>query len=156
MEKENDVEEKWNSFWKEIILNEDGTVNLEQVKKELFDFSFMLEQVPKVYYEITGGFLSKPNYYAVDVINKADEYYEKLHELKPHSEYNFVDDDEVCVEDKDGSIKYFMIHYSDIMAAWMLIPFTDKNFKEVVKDEFGDVVRIFLHQYDYDVLKKIK
>jgi len=71
------IRSNWN-FWKDIIIKSDGTVNLAQLKKELSDFSHVLEQVPLVYCHITGSLLSKTNYFAQDVINVADEHYEKL------------------------------------------------------------------------------
>ena len=74
------VEEEWNNFWKGIVCNPDGSINIEQVKKELADFSFVLSQVPKVYCHITGSLLSKVMYQAETVIAKADEYYEQAYE----------------------------------------------------------------------------
>lgn len=74
-----DVEKIWNEFWKEIVCNPDGTINIEQVKKELADFSFVMEQVPAVYEHITGGTLSKIMYHKEVVIAKADEHYQQLY-----------------------------------------------------------------------------
>ena len=68
MRKQYDVEEEW-EFWKDIVCNEDGTINIEQLKKELCDFSLMIGEVPKVYVAVTGGTLSKPLYYADTVIS---------------------------------------------------------------------------------------
>lgn len=71
-------------FWDKIILRKDGTVNMTQLYRELSDFSFMMEQVPLVYCHVTGGILSKPNYYAKEVIaladRRADENLESWHE----------------------------------------------------------------------------
>lgn len=71
------VEEQWDSFWKPIVTNEDGTINIEQVKKELYDFSFVMEQVPKVYCHITGSRMSKVMYHADTVIAVADDYFQE-------------------------------------------------------------------------------
>jgi hypothetical protein len=65
-----EVEKEWNDFWKDIVCNEDESVNIEQLKKELSDYSFILRQVPKVYSHITNGTLSKVNYKAETVINE--------------------------------------------------------------------------------------
>jgi hypothetical protein len=46
----------------------------EQLKAELSDYHFMLGQVPKVYDHVTGGLLTKTNYYASVVIGAADDY----------------------------------------------------------------------------------
>ncbi len=74
MKKSNEVEDCWNEFWKDICTHSDGTIDLEAIKKELFDFHFVIQQVPKVYSHITGGQFSKVNYYAEDVILEADNY----------------------------------------------------------------------------------
>ena len=74
MRKEYDVEKEW-EFWKTIICNEDGTINVDQLKLELHDYSLMLGEVPKVYIEVTGGTLSKPHYYADGVIRMFRERY---------------------------------------------------------------------------------
>ena len=74
MRKQYDVEEEW-EFWKDIVCNEDGTINVEQLKKELCDFSLMIGEVPKVYSAVTGGMLSKPHYYADTVISVFNERY---------------------------------------------------------------------------------
>lgn len=62
-------------FWDNIIRNPDGTINEEQLYKELADFSFVMDQVSDVYCHITGNLLSKCNYRANMVKDKADEYY---------------------------------------------------------------------------------
>jgi hypothetical protein len=74
MRKQYDVEEEW-EFWKTVICNEDGTINVNQLKLELSDYYFMLNEVPKVYSEVTGGMLSKPHYYADGVIQEFNERY---------------------------------------------------------------------------------
>lgn len=68
------VEKVFNEFWSEIVCNPDGTLNKEQVMKELYDFHFVLENVPKVYCHITGNKLSKPNYDAQVVIDAFEEH----------------------------------------------------------------------------------
>lgn len=63
-----DVEQVYQDFWKEIICDKDGNINIEKVKNELHDYYIMLEEVPKVYSEITDGLLSKPLYDAEIVL----------------------------------------------------------------------------------------
>ena len=53
-------EEKYNSFWKEIVENEDGTINMDQLKKELSDFTLLIANVTKVYCNLTNSKISKP------------------------------------------------------------------------------------------------
>lgn len=67
------VEETYKNFWKDIICDENGEVNIEQVKKELCDFYKIIQEVPKVYSEVTGGLLSKPLYDAGTVISVFNE-----------------------------------------------------------------------------------
>lgn len=74
MTRQYDVEEEW-EFWQTIVCNEDGTINVEQLKKELCDYSLMLGEVPYVYSEVTGGLLSKPHYDAHVVISVFNERY---------------------------------------------------------------------------------
>lgn len=73
-----DIEENWESFWKGIVCNPDGSINQEKVKKELYDFSYIMDQVPKVYCHITGDILSKLMYPAETVISVADEHFQKV------------------------------------------------------------------------------
>jgi hypothetical protein len=67
------VEQTYNDFWKEIVENEDGTINIEQVKKELSDYYFLLQQVPAVYSAVTNGTLSKTTYNAETVITEYED-----------------------------------------------------------------------------------
>lgn len=55
-----DYEVKYNEFWKEII-EKDGVVNIDQVKRELYDFAMMINEVSEVYCHVTNGAISKPN-----------------------------------------------------------------------------------------------
>lgn len=56
------IDEEFKTFWVPIIFDEEnGKLNLEQLKKELYDYSMLLENVPKVYCEVSGGKISKPN-----------------------------------------------------------------------------------------------
>lgn len=76
-----DYNKDWKNFWKEIVTTKKGKINLTQIKKELSDYSTCLEEVPKVYCEITGGGLSKPNTFASYVLSyfeeQLQEYYER-------------------------------------------------------------------------------
>lgn len=73
-----DYEQVYDEFWKDIVENPDGTLDVDAVKRELADFRHMIREVPLVYDHVTGGMLSKPNYYASSVISAADEYTERL------------------------------------------------------------------------------
>lgn len=67
------TEEIYNGVWKDIV-EKDGVLDIEQVKKELYDYWYILTQVPKVYSAVTGGKLSKPNYESGVVITGFEDY----------------------------------------------------------------------------------
>jgi hypothetical protein len=92
------VDEVWQSFWKDICENADGTLNIEQIKKELADYKVCLDEVSKVYDDITGGRLSKPLYKAETVLA---EYYAKLSEdyISKDDLGDLVEDIEVAIAD---------------------------------------------------------
>jgi len=75
-------------FWDEIFSAENYPFNKENAYKELKDYYFVLEQIPKIYLEITGGTLSKTTYFASSVIqaynDALERYYDKIDDL----EYN--------------------------------------------------------------------
>lgn len=54
-------------FW-DSIFNEEYPFNKENAYKELTDYYFVLNQLPSIYMEITGGTLSKTTYFASSVI----------------------------------------------------------------------------------------
>jgi hypothetical protein len=76
--KQKEIEELWETFWKPIVCNEDGSINIEQLKKELADFSMVMDGCSEVYDHITRGNLSKPNSDPKSVIRFVDEYCDKI------------------------------------------------------------------------------
>lgn len=73
-----EYEKVYNDFWKELIEDEDGNIDKDSMMRELNDYAFLLDEVPKVYMEVTGGRISKPNTYAYEVINVAWDYFEEV------------------------------------------------------------------------------
>lgn len=73
---EADIIENYNQFWKHNVETQSG-INLTQIKRELFDFSFLMDQASAVYMHITNGRMSKTNYDANTVIGEADDYFEE-------------------------------------------------------------------------------
>lgn len=67
---------RWHEFWDDILVDIDAAALPHQVKLELFDYMVTLEEVPKVYDEVTGGRLSKPNSKAEYVIEFARAHYD--------------------------------------------------------------------------------
>jgi len=72
------VDELFEQFWKPIVCHPDGSLNIEQLKKELADYSFILGEVPKVYLAVTGDALSKPNYHAAGVISCTESHFSEM------------------------------------------------------------------------------
>lgn len=72
-------EEKQESrqFWDSIIRNPDGTMNEEQLYKELSDFSFLIEQAGLVYCHVAN--LGKVTHFANTIISEADRHYSEVY-----------------------------------------------------------------------------
>lgn len=66
------------AWWRDIIYNSDGSLNEEAILAELYDFRMVIREVPVVYDAITGGRMSKPNYFARDVLQQHESYLEEL------------------------------------------------------------------------------
>ena len=81
-------------FW-DSVFDEEYPFNKENAYKELKDYYFVLEQLPSIYMEITGGTLSKTTYFASSVIEayndsverKLDRIDDLEYALKEISEY---------------------------------------------------------------------
>ena len=71
IEKDRDYKADYEEFWKDLV-EVDGKIDKDKVMRELSDYRFMLEQVPKVYDHVSGGRISKPNTYAFEVIGQHD------------------------------------------------------------------------------------
>lgn len=68
MEPKTDEKETIKENWDWLYKN--GKLDEEAVLKEISDYDFILEEVPKVYCEITGGLLSKLMYPAEVVLDE--------------------------------------------------------------------------------------
>lgn len=66
------VEKVWHDLWQRIVMPK-GTLDLEQVKRELFDFHRLMDNAAKVYMHVTGGRISKTNTCAASIIAVADD-----------------------------------------------------------------------------------
>ena len=56
-----EVEKIYNEFWKEIIENEDGSLNKKQIMKELCDYYHIMHNCSSAYDLMSCGIISKPN-----------------------------------------------------------------------------------------------
>lgn len=54
-----DLEKEYNRFWKDIVENEDGSLNKEQIMKELGDFQLLIDNLTDLYCYISGNACSK-------------------------------------------------------------------------------------------------
>ena len=70
--KEQTIEEVWEGFWLPIVLKE-GQISLDEIKRELYDYALVLDQVRKVYSHITGGVITNQTSFAFDVIRVHDQ-----------------------------------------------------------------------------------
>ncbi len=61
IERKKTYQEEYNEFWKAIVENEDGTLNKDQVMRELSDYSMVIENCTSAYSTMTNQRISKPN-----------------------------------------------------------------------------------------------
>ena len=90
-----DYIQKYNEFWKDIVENEDGTLNKDQVMRELSDYSMIIDNCTKAFSLMSGGIISKPNTHF--------EHVEKLFN-DTYSKNDYIADDIInCVIDETMS-----------------------------------------------------
>ena len=68
-EKQRDYKKDYNEFWKKIVENPDGTLNKEQVMKELSDYSMVMDHCERAYSLMTNGMISYQNTMFYEVEN---------------------------------------------------------------------------------------
>ena len=73
MDDQQDVQSVWEEFWFPIVGN-----NIEEIKKELFDYYHLILNAGMVYDHVTGGACSNQMTRADVVIGLADEFYDGL------------------------------------------------------------------------------
>ena len=81
-----EIEQDYRLYWKDIVEKPDGSLDVEQVKKELFDFHAVIEEVSKAYDAITGGKFSKPLTAHDYIIQAVDDCTEKAIEDRKQDE----------------------------------------------------------------------
>lgn len=54
-------QEEYEEFWKEIVENDDGTLNKDQIMRELSDYLMIINNCESAYSEMTEGNVSKAN-----------------------------------------------------------------------------------------------
>lgn len=73
-----DYEQTFEDFWKDIVVNPDGTLNIDQVKRELSDYKMVMDIASEVYCHVTGGIISKPNTLAKEIIAVSEDRVNKI------------------------------------------------------------------------------
>lgn len=53
-----ELKQRYEYFWKDILENPDGSINKEQLYKELSDFEMLMNNVTKIYMLATGNKVS--------------------------------------------------------------------------------------------------
>lgn len=69
-----DYEKDWEDFWKEIVCNPDGTINMDQLKRELSDHLMLQDHLGKIMCHVTGDRVSKLTTLPEVVCQVADDY----------------------------------------------------------------------------------
>lgn len=72
-----DYQKKYRETWKVIVELSDGTINPDQVARELFDYSNLIHDASDVYCHVSGNRISKPNTKAFEVKNAHDDEVER-------------------------------------------------------------------------------
>jgi hypothetical protein len=67
-------EEVYNARWKALVENMDGTLNRDQVMRELSDYSTVIDHVGKVYCHITGNQTGNPFVYPSVIIGLYEDH----------------------------------------------------------------------------------
>jgi hypothetical protein len=83
------LDENWNRTWKDILVKEDGSIDVEQLKKELMDYSDIISRMIHLTSEVSGNRLSYPTY-TVPTILAA------MKEVREEEEKDRIADDKEC------------------------------------------------------------
>ena len=83
------INKNYNSFWKDILEDDKGKLDMNQLKKELYDFYILIDNLSKLYVNVSGGLCSKPHTDANIVI----ELYEDHLNQRYQDGYNDAKDD---------------------------------------------------------------
>lgn len=104
-----DYKQEYEEFWKAIVENKDGTLNKDQVMKELSDYSMIIDNCTRAYDLLSDGAISKPNtkFYEVENI-----FNEKYISKDQYDVYGCKEDIEEILESDDlDEIKYKIRDY---------------------------------------------
>lgn len=103
----------YEEFWKDIVEKEDGTLNKDQVMRELSDYSMIMDNCERAYYMMTNGLISKANtcFFEVENIFNKNFIYNTEDLIYGYIEdfINILDNSETLEELKSELNKYFGI-----------------------------------------------
>ena len=55
---EDEVQRVFSEFWRDIVIKPNAEWDLEQIKRELYDYRMLMLNATRVYMELTGGRIS--------------------------------------------------------------------------------------------------
>jgi hypothetical protein len=112
-EKEKTYQEEYEEFWKDIVENEDGTLNKDQVMRELSDYSMVIDNCERAYYEMTNGLISKAN----TLFSEVECVFNDKYVCKDvYDAYGCIDDiKEILKENDINELKKQIRDYFDIL-----------------------------------------
>ena len=70
-----DYKKIYEKFWKKIVENKDGSINKDQLMRELADYSNVMDNCTKVYDMVTANTISRPYADFETVYHYFTEYY---------------------------------------------------------------------------------
>ena len=72
------IDSVWNSIWKDILENPDGSLDVDSVRRELHDYAILFKSVQTAYSRLTGGEIDHPFTQLDVLISYVDLYYEEM------------------------------------------------------------------------------
>ena len=72
------IDSVWNSIWKDILENPDGSLDVDSVRRELHDYVVLFKSVQTAYSCLTGGEINHPFTQLDVLISYVDLYYEEM------------------------------------------------------------------------------
>ena len=103
-----DYEKDWEEDWREIVTNPDGTLNLDQIKRELSDYGMVMDTAIEVYCEFTNGRISKPNTTAQAIIQTGNEAQNEMYSNIYTDDINSILKEDMSDADKIYEIKKYL------------------------------------------------
>ena len=106
MDKILDYEKDWEDFWKAICTDENGTLNIVQVKKELSDYKYIMDKNAMLNLYLSGGDLSQADY-PLDVLTAFHDLHFVDKKIARDDILAIIEDDENIGTVIDDIKKYF-------------------------------------------------